>query len=127
MSDVFVKRMIYMPDIERANSRAGKYFFSRDTMRFFKSKIVSEYAVKKGRKAYFITSEQPPHYAFDEPNKRLVGSRVWMVREYDTRSHRIESASEWLPDARTAKSVLCDKVGGKMKSGRCTIQGVQVT
>jgi hypothetical protein len=55
-----------MSEIRAANAAAGHYFFSRDTMRAFESKI--EGGPYGGR--FFVTSEQPPH-----------GPRVFTVRE----------------------------------------------
>lgn len=53
-------------DVRAANQDAGNHFFDRDTMRFFKSRIVSN--LYGGR--YFITSEQGPH-----------GPRKFTIRE----------------------------------------------
>jgi hypothetical protein len=52
-------------DIKAANKAAGQHWFSRDTMRFFGTRIESK--VYKG--GVFITSEQPPH-----------GPRMYSVR-----------------------------------------------
>lgn len=46
-----------MADVRAANRINGMYFFSPDTMRFFKSKIVSSLLGGK----YFITRETDPH------------------------------------------------------------------
>ena len=49
-----------MPSIESikaTNFLAGQYFFSRDTMKWFKSKVLP--TVYRGK--YFITSEVNPH------------------------------------------------------------------
>lgn len=118
MGSVYEDRLIYMNDVERANSRARRYFFSNDTMRFFKSKIVSEYAVrarKHGAKAYFITSEKPPY-----------GDREYRVREYNTKSHDIHTVGNAHPSLPTAKRELCHLVRGKMRGSSCTIGGTNV-
>lgn len=52
-------------DVRAANKAIGHHWFSRDTMRFFKTRIEST-LYKNGT---FITSEQPPH-----------GPRVYSVR-----------------------------------------------
>lgn len=49
--------MIPMSKIKALNHLKGKYFFSRDTMRFFRSRVVSKNATDDG---LFITSEQGP-------------------------------------------------------------------
>lgn len=41
--------------IKTENKRAGRFFFSRDTMRFFNSKIESHLIYNR----FFITSERP--------------------------------------------------------------------
>jgi hypothetical protein len=47
-------------EIREANHRAGLYYFSPDTMRFFKSRVSSRvYPVSDG--AYFVTSEKGPN------------------------------------------------------------------
>jgi hypothetical protein len=43
-------------DVKRTNQEAGKYFFSKDTMNFFKSRIETDLY----KNTYFITSEQGP-------------------------------------------------------------------
>jgi hypothetical protein len=58
--------------IKAANRAAGHFFFSADTMKFFKSKVYP--TVYGGR--YFVTSEQPPH-----------GDREYQVRWADDRGH----------------------------------------
>lgn len=55
-------------ELEELNRQNGGYWFSRDSMRFFGTRIES--GVIRGR--YFITSEQPPH-----------GSRKYSVRSFD--------------------------------------------
>ena len=52
-----------MADVREANQRAGQFFFARDTMRFFRSKVESTLY----KNATFVTSEQagrcPKRYA----------------------------------------------------------------
>ena len=43
-----------MEEVIEANEAAGKYFFSKDTLAFFKSKVESELLYSE----YFITSEK---------------------------------------------------------------------
>jgi hypothetical protein len=69
-----------MAEIRRANRQLGHYFFSPETMRFFRSRVGRE--VIGGR--YFVTSEQ-----FDEVSPRLYTVR----RANDDGS--IDTASEF--------------------------------
>lgn len=55
------KRLFSLADVKQLNKDAGQYFFSRDTMRFFKSTI--ETGLLKG--GYFITGESQSGYASD--------------------------------------------------------------
>ena len=59
-------------EIEAANAAAGHYFFSPDTMRFFKSRILE--GVYGGR--YFVTSERGPGMA-----------RRYTIREATSEGH----------------------------------------
>lgn len=43
-------------EIKRANERSGRFFFQRETLSFFDSRIIAR--VVAGR--YFVTSEQAP-------------------------------------------------------------------
>ncbi len=56
--------------VKTANRRAGRFFFTQDTTRFFRSRY-PESAYKAGDRAYFITSEQ-----FDDHAPRLFTLRV---------------------------------------------------
>lgn len=67
-------------EIREANRRAGLFFFSPDTMRFFRSRVGRE--VYGGR--FFVTSEQ-----FDDSSPRLYSVR----RANDDGS--IDTASEF--------------------------------
>lgn len=57
-------------EIRAANKRIGSFWFSRATMRFFKSIVYP--TVYNGR--YFVTSEEPPS-----------GKRLFSVRVVDNR------------------------------------------
>lgn len=65
-------------DMERANRRAGFYFFSPDTMRFFNSRVDNViFKAADGLKIYFCTSEKAPH------DKRRYSVRVFDVATSD--------------------------------------------
>jgi len=58
-------------DIREANARAGKFFFSPATMRFFRSRIGRKvYQTPEGARVAFVTSEQ-----FDDQSPRLYSAR----------------------------------------------------
>lgn len=59
-------------DIMRQHDQAGSYWFTPDTMRFFRTRLCEAacYPSEKERATYFVTSEQPPH-----------GSRKYSVRK----------------------------------------------
>lgn len=56
-------RELAMSQLEGLNHEIGHNWFSRSAMRFFSTKIVSRAAriSDNGARAYFVTSEQPPH------------------------------------------------------------------
>lgn len=64
-----------MEDVKRNNGNAGRFFFSPDSMKFFRSKIESRLLKER----FFITSEQ----AGDEH------PREFTIRVYDADTHKI--------------------------------------
>jgi hypothetical protein len=62
--------MVYstIEQVKRANNEAGSFFFSKDTMRFFASRVLP--TIYKGR--FFLTTEKA---CFNDP------TRVYNVRE----------------------------------------------
>lgn len=66
-----------MADVKRNNHKAGRYYFSPDTMRFFNSKVESKLFKNK----YFITSEK---FKEDYP-------RLFTIREYNPKTHIIST------------------------------------
>ena len=60
-----------MADIRRANKAAGRFWFSPDTLRFFKSRIGDTVYEGPGG-VFFVSSEKPPH-----------GPRAHTVRQFD--------------------------------------------
>lgn len=76
-------------DVKRANERAGDHWFSKDTMRFFRSRIVG--GIEGGR--YFVTSERGPS-----------GVRSYTVREALPAGHVMTvGAFQAYPSARLAR------------------------
>ena len=69
--------------IKELNREKGLYFFSLNTMRFFKSRV-GRNAYKVGDKAYFITSEQY------ESNPRK-----WTIRVADLTTGSIDTVGEF--------------------------------
>jgi hypothetical protein len=82
------KNYIPMSRVMKKDEEAGGYFFSPQTMRFFKSRVVSGNAFirKDGKVAYFITSEKPPH-----------GSREFRVRQVNLKTWDIGTARDVEP------------------------------
>lgn len=78
-----VKDRIYysVSEIER---EAKGYFFSKDTMRFFKSRILQDVYQGVGG-VYFVTSER-----FDNNTPRL-----FTVRKYDPETRMINTAGDF--------------------------------
>lgn len=76
------KRLFSMADVKELNREAGQYFFSRDTMRFFKSTI--ETGLLKG--GYFITGESQSGYA---------SGRKYTARKVDYLNGSIETIGEF--------------------------------
>ena len=72
-------RFSSLREIEEANRRAGQHWFEKDTMRFFKSKVLGP--VYGGH--YFVSSEKGPH-----------GGRAYSVRKA-TRHGKIETVGKF--------------------------------
>jgi len=67
-------------DVKRINAEKGQYYFTSDTMRFFKSRIESELYNNK----YFITSEQSPEM-----------ERKYSIRKFDKDTGSISTVGEF--------------------------------
>lgn len=68
-------RLFTIEEIRAANAAAGQYFFSHDTMKFFRSRILPK--VYQGRGGYyFITSEQ------FTPSSGVPNARKFTVRRF---------------------------------------------
>lgn len=73
-------------DIKKANADAGQFYFSRDTMRFFASRVLGRVFVNDADPgAWFVTSEKGPH---DDSLRRYT------VRYADERGH-IDTVGEF--------------------------------
>lgn len=70
-------------DVERKNVKAGNYWFSPDSMRFFKSRT-GDTAYVKGNKAYFVSSEKYER----EPRK-------YSVRVSDLKTGSVNTVGEF--------------------------------
>lgn len=68
-------------------SKHKGHFFSKDTMRFFKSKLVSDVYVSNNGKVYFVTSEKK---GFN------TNERTFTVREYDLKLDSISNVGDFL-------------------------------
>ena len=74
-------KKLTMEQVKENNKKAGRYYFSPDTMRFFKSRIESELFKQK----YFITSEQHGDWS----------PRLFSIREYDPKTHKISTVGDF--------------------------------
>jgi hypothetical protein len=83
--------------IMKANEDAGKYFFAKDTMRFFKSKVLPE--IWEGRDyIFFVTSEQGP----TEQDKHRYSVRRFNKETADIRTEGTFQAYETPREAKKA-------------------------
>lgn len=76
-----MKKALTMVDVKRNNKEVGLFWFSPDSMRFFRSRIESELIGGK----FFVTSEQ---YNEDTP-------RFYSVRKYDSKTHHIDTVGKF--------------------------------
>lgn len=74
---------ISIGEVKRTNKEKGRFFFSKDTMKFFNSRVETKGDLQKGK--YFITSEK-----FDENTPRK-----YSVRKFDRKSGEIETVGEF--------------------------------
>ena len=92
-------------DIRAIADHAGSFFFSRDTMRFFKSRLLEGVYAPDGHKAlpgnrfFFVTSERhddnPRHYAV----RMVTLGSVWDDRP----TVDIVTVGEYHPSAKSAR------------------------
>lgn len=77
---------IRIEEVKQSNREHGFHYFSRDTMRFFSSRV-SDRAYKVGDKAYFITSEK----------HRLTANnpRKWTIRVIDLITGKVNTVGRF--------------------------------
>jgi len=80
-------------DIER---RHKGYWFSPDTMRFFKSKVYQDVFVSNSGKVFFVSSEKS---GFGDDTRKFT------VRVYDIKADSIENGGEFLAYESKAKAM----------------------
>lgn len=68
-------------EMKERNQEKGFYFFERDTMRFFRSRIETQ----ANNGGYFITSEKPPH-----------GPRQFTLRRFNWETGDIDTVGEFM-------------------------------
>ena len=76
-----MKKALTLDDVKRNNKEAGLFWFSPDSMRFFRCKIESELIGGK----FFVSSEQ---FAEDAP-------RLYSIRKYDSKTHSIDTVGKF--------------------------------
>jgi hypothetical protein len=74
--------------IKSANRKAGCFFFSPDTMRFFRSRVGSTVYQGPGG-VYFVTSEQ------FVPSRGRPAPRLYTVRVFDPATGEVDTAGEF--------------------------------
>jgi len=91
-------------DVKKKAASCGSYFFDKDTMRFFNSRILSDVYnhAKDPRIAYFVTSEQGPH-----------GPRAYTVRKQIGCKIKTASQFQEFSSAAAAKQAAKRRAAGK--------------
>ena len=92
-----------MDQIKKCNEWAGKYWFSPDTLRFFKSRIGDTVHQGKGG-IYFISSEVPPH-----------SPRQYTVRRFDPKKYGVNTVGDFQAFATRAAA---ERMAKKLASGK---------
>lgn len=70
-----------LDEIKQANEQAHRHWFSKDTMRFFSSRIGARvYPDHSCRRTLFVSSEQPPH----GPRHYSVRAAIWDTGHIET-------------------------------------------
>jgi hypothetical protein len=80
---------IRMTELMDLNAKAGQYFFSPDTMKFFDSRVGGE-AFVKDDKAFFITSEK-----FSDRLEHISEPRKFTIRSMDMRTGSVSTVGEF--------------------------------
>lgn len=69
-------------DMAQCNADVGQFWFSKDTMRFFGTRLLGAPA-STACGVYFVSSEKPPH-----------GPRRYSVRKFDPRDCTVDTVGE---------------------------------
>lgn len=75
-------------DIKRISKEKGRYFFSKDTMRWWHSRVHSATVQDSQGMVYFTTSERPSVYDGD--------ARRYTVRVFNPQTGSVSNASEFM-------------------------------
>ena len=78
-----------MTEIIRANGQAGRFFFERDTMRFFRSRVCGSTLVCGPGGVYFVTSEQ------FQGSDGVRDARRFTVRKFDPADGDVTTAGQF--------------------------------
>lgn len=84
--------VIRIEEVKEANRKHGFYYFSRDAMQFFSSRV-SDRAYKVGTKAYFITSEKNKHSI--RGGHTDANPRKWSIRVIDLITGRVNTVGQF--------------------------------
>ena len=85
------RNTVSIATIRAANEAAGRHFFDRDSMRFFRSRIESSNAHLSGdgKRAYFVTSEQ------FVPSSDIPAPRKYTVRVADRETGDVDTHGDF--------------------------------
>jgi len=93
-------------DIKKANERAGKYWFTPDSMKFFNSNIESIGYLKKGSstEGYFISSEKHTnsYMGISEPRK-------YTIRKFDLKTGGVDTEGDFQAYNSKSEAILSMK------------------
>jgi hypothetical protein len=89
--------ILEMDFIKQKNIDIGHHFFSPKTMKFFKSKIISNYAFidKNGEYAYFITSERNYNDTAREFKVRRINLDTWDIQTASNTLSNLNKTQAW--------------------------------
>lgn len=96
-------------EIRQANKKAGFRFFERATMRFFKTKVVSEvFGSWFANEAFFVTSETRPD-----------GVTRYTVRRFDCKTGAVETVGEFQQFTQRSAAVHAMKMAYQTSEVSC--------
>jgi hypothetical protein len=95
-----------MSDVMEINAKAGQYFFTPESMKFFNSRVGGD-AFVKGSRAFFITSER-----FSDPAEHISEPRKFTIRSMRLKTGEISTEGKFqeFPTMAQAKKRLMELI-----------------